>query len=138
MDPSGFGFEKISDKLEGIPFALKDNFATINQQTTAATSLLSDFKPSFTSTVLYKLMINGAVPLFKANLDQLAMGATGLTSSYGPVYNPFHEGYITGGSSSGSNYLVADGTVPFSIGSDTGDSVRKPAAYTGVVGFKPT
>ncbi len=138
IDPLALSFEKVSDKLEGIPYALKDNFSTLGQITSSASKIIREFVPSFTSTVYYKLYINGAVPLFKANLDELAMGGTGLTSAYGPVYNPFHDNYITGGSSSGSNYLVADGTVPFSIGSDTGDSVRKPAAYTGVVGYKPT
>ncbi len=138
MDPNQHNYERIGDKLEGIPFAIKDNFAVDSSRTTSASKILRDFTPNFTSTVHYKLVANGAVPLFKANLDELAMGGTGLTSNYGPVYNPFHEGFISGGSSSGSNYLVADGTVPFSIGSDTGDSVRKPAAYTGIVGFKPT
>ncbi len=138
LDPKQHTYEKISDKLNGIPFAIKDNFAVDSTRTTSATKILRDFIPNYTSTVHYKLVANGAVPLFKANLDELAMGGTGLTSNFGAVYNPFHEGYISGGSSSGSNYLVADGTVPFAIGSDTGDSVRKPAAYTGIVGFKPT
>lgn len=126
------------NKLKGIPFAIKDNFTTKHQLTTSASKIIRNFKPNFNSTVLTKLVEQGAVPLFKANLDELAMGGTGLTSNYGPVYNPFDKNHLSGGSSSGSNYLVADGTVPFSIGSDTGDSVRKPAAWTGIVGFKPT
>ncbi len=138
IDPSQHSIEKIGDKLDGIPFAIKDNFAIDSTITSSASKIIREFEPNYTSTVHYKLVANGAVPLFKANLDELAMGGTGLTSNYGPVYNPFHEGMIAGGSSSGSNYLVADGTVPFSIGSDTGDSVRKPASYTGIVGFKPT
>ncbi len=138
INPNQHNYEKVSDLLEGIPYALKDNFAIDSTVTTSASKIIRDFKPNYTSTVHFKLVSNGAVPLFKANLDELAMGGTGLHSNYGPVYNPFHENYISGGSSSGSNYLVADGTVPFSIGSDTGDSVRKPAAYTGIVGFKPT
>lgn len=138
IDPTQLQYEKTSDLLEGIPYAIKDNFAIEDTFTTSASKLLTNFKPNYTSTVHHKLISAGAVPLFKANLDELAMGGTGLTSNYGTVYNPFHERYISGGSSSGSNYLVADGTVPFSIGSDTGDSVRKPAAYTGIVGFKPT
>lgn len=124
--------------LSNIPFAIKDNFAIKNTNTTAGSKIIREFKSSFNSTVLERLMNSGAVPLFKANLDELAMGGTGLTSNYGPVTNPFNKDYIVGGSSSGSNYLVADGTVSFSIGSDTGDSVRKPAAHTGIVGFKPT
>ncbi len=138
INPSLHAYESIGNKLDGIPYAIKDNFAIDSTRTTSASKILKDFTPNFTSTVHYKLVANGAIPLFKANLDELAMGGTGLTSNYGPVYNPFHENYISGGSSSGSNYLVADGTVPFSIGTDTGDSVRKPAAYTGIVGFKPT
>ncbi len=138
LDPKQHNYERIGDKLEGIPYAIKDNFAIDSTITSAASKIIRHFTPNYTSTVHYKLVANGAVPLFKANLDELAMGGTGLTSNYGPVYNPFHENYIAGGSSSGSNYLVADGTVPFSIGSDTGDSVRKPASYTGIVGFKPT
>ncbi len=138
IDFSSISIDKTNDKLEGIPFAIKDNFAIKNTNTTSASKIIRNFKPNFNSTVFEKLVEAGAVPLFKANLDELAMGGTGLTSNFGPVYNPFHENYIAGGSSSGSNYLVADETVPFSIGSDTGDSVRKPAAYTGVVGYKPT
>ncbi len=138
LDPDQHKYEQLGDKLKGIPFAIKDNFAIDSTVTTAASKIIRHLETNFTSTVYYKLLTQGAVPLFKANLDELAMGGTGLTSNYGEVYNPFHEGYIAGGSSSGSNYLVADGTVPFSIGTDTGDSVRKPAAYTGVIGYKPT
>ncbi len=138
LDPQLHNYVKLNDKLKGIPFAIKDNFAIDSTITTSASKIIRHLETNFTSTVYYKLVTSGAVPLFKANLDELAMGGTGLTSNYGEVYNPFHEGYISGGSSSGSTYLVADGTVPFSIGSDTGDSVRKPAAYTGIIGFKPT
>lgn len=130
--------EVIGNKLKGIPFAIKDNFSIEHQTTTSASKIIREFKPNYNSTVLKKLVEQGAIPLFKANLDELAMGGTGLTSNYGPVYNPFDKNHLSGGSSSGSNYLVADGSVPFSIGSDTGDSVRKPAAWTGIVGFKPT
>lgn len=130
--------ESKGDLLKGIPFALKDNFATKHQITSSASKIIREFTPNYNSTILKKLVEQGAVPIFKANLDELAMGGTGLTSSYGAVYNPFDKRHLAGGSSSGSNYLVADGTVPFSIGSDTGDSVRKPAAWTGIVGFKPT
>ncbi len=138
LEPDQHKYKKISDKLNGIPFAIKDNFSISETITSSASKIIKNFKPNYTSTVYYKLVSNGAIPLFKSNLDELAMGGTGLTSNFGPVYNPFNNKYISGGSSSGSNFLVADGTVPFSIGSDTGDSVRKPAAYTGIVGFKPT
>ncbi len=138
INPEDFDIEVTSSLLEGIPFGIKDNFATKDDITSSASKIIRNFKPNYNSTVFTKLVENGGIPLFKANLDELAMGGTGLTSNFGAVYNPFHEGYISGGSSSGSNYIVADNTVPFSIGSDTGDSVRKPAAYTGIVGFKPT
>lgn len=131
-------FNITNELIKGIPFAIKDNFAIKDTNTTSASKILNDFKPNYDSTVFKKLIESGGVPLFKANLDELAMGGTGLTSNYGKVYNPFHEGYIAGGSSSGSVYLVADKTVPFSIGSDTGDSVRKPSSYTGIIGYKPT
>ena len=130
--------ERKGTLLEGIPFAMKDNFSLEGTITSAASKILRDFKPNYTATIFKKLVEQGAIPIFKTNLDELAMGGTGLSSNYGPVYNPFHKDYIAGGSSSGSNYVVADGTVPFSIGSDTGDSVRKPAAYTGIIGYKPT
>jgi len=117
---------------------MKDNFSLRNSKTTSASKILKDFKPNYTATVYKKLIAQGAIPLFKTNLDELGMGGTGLTSNYGPVRNPFNYDYIVGGSSSGSNYLVADGTVPFALGTDTGDSVRKPASHTGVIGFKPT
>ncbi len=130
--------EKKGNLLNGIPFAIKDNIAIKGLETTSASKIIRNLISNYDSTVFKKLVEQGAIPLFKSNLDELAMGGTGLTSNYGPVYNPFNKDYISGGSSSGSNYLVANGTVPFSIGTDTGDSIRKPASYTGVVGFKPT
>lgn len=136
-------FEKLktktnNDLLKGLPFGIKDNFAIENSLTTSASKILNNFIPNYSATVYCKLLKSGAIPLFKTNLDELAMGGTGLTSNYGPVFNPFNNQYVAGGSSSGSNFIVADGTVPFSIGSDTGDSIRKPAAFTGIVGYKPT
>ncbi|BDV03380.1 MAG: aspartyl/glutamyl-tRNA amidotransferase subunit A [Candidatus Hepatoplasma scabrum] len=125
-------------KLSNIPFAIKDNYSIKNYNTTAGTTLLSDFKPLTFSTVFEKLLSEGAIPLFKANLDELAMGWSGMTSHYKIVNNPFYKNLIIGGSSSGSVYLVARDIVPFSLGSDTGDSVRKPAVYGNVIGFKPT
>lgn len=131
-------FEVTNSLLKDIPFVIKDNFAVPLEKTTSASKILNNFVPNYTSTVYRKLVEAGAFPIAKSNLDELAMGGTGLTSNFGPVVNPFDESRIAGGSSSGSNYLVANGSVPFAIGSDTGDSVRKPAAYTGIVGFKPT
>ncbi|BDV02809.1 amidase family protein [Candidatus Hepatoplasma crinochetorum] len=125
-------------KLSNIPFAIKDNYSIKNVNTTAGTILLDNFRPLNFSTVFKKLLSEGSIPLFKANLDELAMGWSGMTSHYKEVNNPFDKNLIIGGSSSGSAYLVAKDIVPFSLGSDTGDSVRKPAVYGNVIGFKPT
>lgn len=124
--------------LKNKTFALKDNFAIEDLPTTAGTLLLKNFKITYNSTVFEKLLKEGAKPIAKSNLDELAMGFSGLSSAYGYVLNPFDSNKIVGGSSSGSAYLVAKGELDFAIGSDTGDSVRKPAAYAGIVGFKPT
>jgi len=124
--------------LNGIPYALKDNFSTKGILTTASSNILSDYVPVFDSTVYRKLSDAGAVLIGKTVLDELAMGGTGLTGHTGIVRNSHDLSRIAGGSSAGSAVSVASGIVPFSIGSDTGDSVRKPASYCGVVGFKPT
>ena len=125
-------------KIDGIPYALKDNFSTKGILTTGSSNILKDYVPCFDSTVYKKLKEAGAVLVGKTVLDELAMGGTGLTGHTGIVRNPYDKTRITAGSSAGSAAAVALGIVPFAIGSDTGDSVRKPAAYTGVVGFKPT
>ncbi len=124
--------------LRGIPYALKDNFATRGILTTGSSNLLKDYVPGYDSTVYRKLKEAGAVLVGKTVLDELAMGGTGTTGHTGIVRNPHDRNRSIGGSSSGSAAAVALGIVPFALGSDTGDSVRKPAAYGGVVGFKPT
>lgn len=124
--------------LNGIPYSLKDNFSTEGILTTGSSNLLKNYVPVFNSTVYEKLKNAGAVLVGKTALDELAMGGTGTTAHTGVVKNPCDESRMIGGSSSGSAASVAAGVVPFSIGSDTGDSVRKPASYSGIVGFKPT
>lgn len=124
--------------LGGIPYALKDIFSTRGIKTTASSHILSDYVPVFDSTVYTKLKTAGAVMVAKSNLDELAMGGTGMNTAQGPALNPYDPLRMTGGSSGGSAGLVASGVVPFAIGSDTGDSVRKPAAFCGIVGMKPT
>lgn len=124
--------------LGGVPYALKDIFSTQGICTTASSNILKDYVPVFDSTVYTKLKNAGAVMVAKANLDELAMGGTGMNTATGPALNPYNPLHMTGGSSGGSAGLVASGVVPFAIGSDTGDSVRKPAAFCGVVGMKPT
>ena len=121
-----------------IPYALKDNISTSGIKTTASSNILKNYIPVYDATVYKKLKSAGAVLLGKTVLDELAMGGTGTTGHTGITRNPWDPQRIIGGSSAGSAAAVALGIVPFAIGSDTGDSVRKPAAFGGVVGFKPT
>jgi len=128
-----------SDSLiNGIPYALKDNFSTKGILSTSSSNILKDYVPVYDATVYKKLKNAGAVLVGKTVLDELAMGGTGTTAHTGIVKNPWDKTRQIGGSSAGSAASVALGIVPFSIGSDTGDSIRKPAAFGGVVGFKPT
>lgn len=124
--------------IDGIPYSLKDNFSTNGILTTGSSNILKDYVPVYDATVYKKLTNAGGVLVGKTVLDELAMGGTGTTGHTGIVRNPWDRERQIGGSSSGSAASVALGIVPFSIGSDTGDSVRKPAAFGGVVGFKPT
>ncbi len=124
--------------LTGIPYALKDNFSTSGILTTASSNILKDYVPVYDATVYKKLKQSGAVLVGKTVLDELAMGGTGTTAATGIVRNPWDKERLIGGSSAGSAAAVALGIVPFAIGSDTGDSIRKPASYGGVVGYKPT
>ena len=133
-------YEKLdSDSLlSGIPYALKDNISTKGILTTASSNILKNYVPVYDATIYKKLKKAGAVLMGKTVLDELAMGGTGTTGHTGVVRNPWNKERQIGGSSAGSAAAVALGIVPFAIGSDTGDSVRKPAAYGGIVGFKPT
>ncbi len=124
--------------LDKVPYALKDNFSTRGILTTASSNILKDYVPVYDATIYKKLKEAGAILIGKTSLDELAMGGSGTTGHTGTVNNPWDTNRLIGGSSAGSAAVVAAGIVPFSIGSDTGDSIRKPAAYGGVVGFKPT
>lgn len=124
----------------GIPYVAKDNFSTKGIPTTASSNILNGYVPVFNATVIDRLNNAKAVLIAKATLDELAMGGTGTTGHLGKTFNPYdptHEHEI-GGSSCGSAVSVAADIVPFSLGSDTGDSVRKPASFAGLVGMKPT
>lgn len=131
--------EKVTDNiLSGIPCAIKDNFSTKGVLTTASSNILSDYVPVFDATAVAKLKDAGMVMIGKTVLDELAMGGTGTTGHTGIVKNPWDPTRMIGGSSAGSAAAVARGIVPYALGSDTGDSIRKPAGYGGVVGYKPT
>ena len=130
---------KVTDNiLSGIPYAAKDNFSTKGVLTTASSNILANYVPSFDAAVISKLNDIGSVMIGKTVLDELAMGGTGTTGHTGVVRNPWDTTRLIGGSSAGSASAVARGIVPFALGSDTGDSIRKPAGYGGIVGYKPT
>lgn len=124
--------------LSGIPYGLKDNISTKGIRTTACSDTLKNYVPVYDATVYKNLNKSGAVMIGKTNLDELAMGGTGTTGNTGVVHNPWNINCQSGGSSAGSAVAVALGIVPFAIGSDTGDSIRKPAAFNGIVGYKPS
>ena len=131
-------YKETDSILCGIPYALKDNLSTKGIRTTACSNTLKDYVPVFNATAYEKLCESGAMLIGKTNLDELAMGGTGTTGNTGVVHNPWNIANMAGGSSAGSAACVAAGIVPYAIGSDTGDSIRKPAAFCGVVGFKPS
>ncbi|MBE6107115.1 MAG: Asp-tRNA(Asn)/Glu-tRNA(Gln) amidotransferase subunit GatA [Erysipelotrichaceae bacterium] len=124
--------------LEGVPVILKDNVSTKGIKTTASSKILENYVPIYDATIVKKMRDAGAIFIAKSSMDELAMGGTNLTAATGPVRNPHNLECMSGGSSGGSAALVAAGVVPMAIGSDTGDSIRKPASYCGVVGLKPT
>ena len=125
-------------KLAGVPFIAKDNFLTFDTPTTASSHMLENFQAPYQATAVEKLEKAGAIMIAKSNLDSFAHGSSTENSAFGPTLNPLDKSKVPGGSSGGSAAAVALEIAPFALGTDTGGSIRLPASFCGVVGYKPT
>jgi aspartyl-tRNA(Asn)/glutamyl-tRNA(Gln) amidotransferase subunit A len=128
----------ITKPLQGIPFAVKDNFLTVGLETTASSNILKDYFPQYESTVTKKILEAGGIILGKTNMDSFAHGSSTETSDFGPTLNPWNPEHLPGGSSGGSAAAISAELATAALGSETAGSIRQPSAWVGVTGFKPT
>ena len=129
---------ELTGPLAGVPVAIKDNMCTKGVLTTCSSNILGNFKPTYTAEAVINLEKAGAVIIGKTNMDEFAMGSTTETSAYGATKNPWNTDHVPGGSSGGSCVAMAAGECSYSLGSDTGGSIRQPSSFCGVTGIKPT